>query len=1134
VARILKAAGMRRRVWVFAGVGLGLVGLVVVAIAAWPAIVRAAVVAAVGAATGRPVAVEAVSLDPARGRLAVRGLRIGNRDGTPFADVARLDAHVDTPALLRGHLHVRDLGVHDSTVRVVRFTGGEFNFSDLVRGGGSTRKRLDVTVDRFTLTGGTVSLEDRMLSPVRTWRSEHIVLDARGLSTLKGGGTAVGSSTLDGSPIAVRVDDLRLHPVQLRAVVDLRDVDLAVARLYLPPDAPVTLERGRLDTRVTVSLDARAGLRVDADGRMADVVVLRRHQQDPFVTASDVRLALRDLTAGADGLALARVELAGDARVFDPDIDPPARFDVRRVRAVAEALSWPVRGPARVELSAVVPGDGDVTARGTVSVRPGRAQLAVRLRGLKLAAWAQYLPSTARVTGRAEAAVDVVADLDGDLRARATGSAAIADLLVADGDRPLVRARRAEARGVEARWPLALTIERVRLTGPAVRVERDAAGELSLVAMLSARRKSPRPTTEEPNFAPPATPAATPVAVKAVAVDDGAFTWSDAAVTPRARIELRGIRAVVEDGVWPPRAPVRLTARALTPGGGAVSLAGRVRTDTLGAELRVTANGVDVAPYQPYLPVRARLSGRADAQVDLELSRAPDLHATVRGRAAVVRLVLADGSRPVLTVARAEATGIEAAWPERVDIARVVVSRPAAFLERDERGAFPIRGVLAPAGTAARAETVTPSGAGSAGTGAASAPAFRLGELVIADGAMRFVDRTLSPAYTEELSALSARATGLGTGAGPPGRIDLRATIGPAGALTARAVTGPLDAPLALELTAELRDFAVPRVNPYLRQYVAWTARDGRLSTVLRCRIAGEELEARSDSTLRRLEMARVAPDDPAQRRVGLPLGMIVSLLKDARGEIHVPLPVGGRLSDPQFDFHEAIWGAVRAITIRTIAAPVSWIGRLRFSRDSRIEDIEIDPVPFTPGTAELSAGGAAQVRNLSGFLRRSPATKMVLTPVVTLADVEALQTAALREEIARLAREQHLGEAAVAARLHAERFPGRPPPASVEAAIAALREDEPLPAREAERLARRRADAVRAALAEAGIDRARLEINPEAEALETSDGGRVDVALTDQVRPRRGLLAELLHRLATAIARLKTAREAPVAREPS
>jgi hypothetical protein len=292
--------------------------------------------------------------------------------------------------------------------------------------------------------------------------------------------------------------------------------------------------------------------------------------------------------------------------------------------------------------------------------------------------------------------------------------------------------------------------------------------------------------------------------------------------------------------------------------------------------------------------------------------------------------------------------------------------------------------------------------------------------------------------------------------------------------------------------------------------------------------VSGDAFEARSETRVARLDLTRSGSEDPAQHRIGLPLGLIASLLKDSRGDIHVSLPVGGRLSDPHFEVREAIWDAVRAITVKTIALPVSWIGRLRFTHDSRIQDVEIDPVAFEAGTTTFTRQGAEQVERLSGFLRRSGGARLVLTPVVTVGDIDQLKREALRSAIRRMTAEERLSEEIAAARVYVQHFPGREPPGTVDAIVEALREDEPPPAADAERLASRRTDAVRAALKDAGIDPARLETNRDAGALETADGGHVELAMTDQVRPRRGLLAELLHRLAAAMVRLRSLRTSP------
>ena len=157
--------------------------------------------------------------------------------------------------------------------------------------------------------------------------------------------------------------------------------------------------------------------------------------------------------------------------------------------------------------------------------------------------------------------------------------------------------------------------------------------------------------------------------------------------------------------------------------------------------------------------------------------------------------------------------------------------------------------------------------------------------------------------------------------------------VGPDSDLALRGTVGSLGGPLRLDMNAELRGFAVPRTNPYLVQQVAWEARGGRLTTDVRCRIDGDVLDAKTDILLSQLEVARAGGGDGAQARIGLPLGMIVALMKDRRGDIRLSLPVGGRLTDPRFDMSEALWSTVRNVAVKAITAPVSWIGRVRSGR---------------------------------------------------------------------------------------------------------------------------------------------------------------------------------------------------------
>jgi hypothetical protein len=216
--------------------------------------------------------------------------------------------------------------------------------------------------------------------------------------------------------------------------------------------------------------------------------------------------------------------------------------------------------------------------------------------------------------------------------------------------------------------------------------------------------------------------------------------------------------------------------------------------------------------------------------------------------------------------------------------------------------------------------------------------------------------------------------------------------VGADSSLALQGTLGSLGGPLRLDMSADLRGFAVPRTNPYLVQQVAWEARSGSLTTSVRCRIDGDALDAKTEILLSRLEVARAGGADEAQSRIGLPLGTIVALMKDRRGDIRVALPVGGRLSDPRFDMSEALWSTLRNVAVKAITAPVSWIGRVQVGANSRIERVDVDPVPFAPGSATLAPEAQEQVGRLAAFLEQVPEVRLALMPVVSPQDRAALE----------------------------------------------------------------------------------------------------------------------------------------------
>jgi uncharacterized protein involved in outer membrane biogenesis len=1477
-----------------------------------PQVARQLVVTAIEASTGRDVTIDRVDVDVSTGRFSVRGFRLGDRDfPEPLATFDRLDGRLYRRALLRLQIRLEYLTLVNPTVHIVRTGPGTFNISDLLGGRGSSPR--DITIDHFVISGGTAVLDDRVIVPARTWKSEHITLEARNVATLRDGGTAIASTIVQGAPVTLSVENLRLYPVHLRAQITLAVADLSLIRLYLPPAAPLALERGLASAGISLVHDAREGTRVSMGARLTDVVLSRRGQDVPFFTSPELAVSVNDLVMKDGAVALARAEVDGDATVMDGGVAPPARFHLTRLRLTAGDVTWPATQPGRVGLAATLGGGGALDASGTVRAAPRSAQLDVRLTSVPFAPFARYLPLAGHIDGLTSARAAIVVTFDAPFAVRATGTASLQSVTLEDDtrtdpDRPRVAVARATATGIEYEWPARARVGRLHLVKPSVVLERDAQGEFPLRGLFTRRRPPP----DSGGAAPPQSRAPTDVVIGELIVEDAAITAIDRAMSPPHRVALAGTSLSVRDAAWPARSPATVRLSTPLPGGGELLAEGSVKLDPQEGQLRVRLRGADVAQAQPYLPVAARVRGRAggdvtvagtltplqltvrgDASVDdvavadgsrtllgaehaeakgidlqwpgrlaidrlhvrtprtvierdrhgvlslqtlltprgaaasvrppaeaaapappaLALSirdtivedavtvvvdesvqpaarfeiprarlamqnfawpstqrarvqltaslpaggemdaagtfaaerarvsvkvtlRSADVTAVqpylpivgrvagkadaavtvagtlnplrmrVRGDASVAGLVVADRDRPLLTMQRAAVTGIDARWPDRVAIDRIHVTKPWAAVERNRRGVFSLRALFErpaaprpgtpatrtvpvtlpavsvrdilfedgstsvvdasvrpaarfeiprarlamqdvawPSRTPARLQvsaTLPVSGElDASGTfqvepsrmdlkvtlkgvalaparpyvpirarfqgkldadatltgafdrsaltirGTASVSSFELRDanravitveralieevvfeypqqylsvaridvrrpwslvernaegrfalvrllsrrarpgqavpppppgapptdesaeptaspfddlrvdiarIVVTDGFGRFVDRTTTPDFAEELSQLSLTVEELSTNGPRPARASLKGRIGPEAALSIEGRFGALDGPRFVDLSASLRDFAVPRANPYIDRLVGWTATQGRLRFDVRYRLEGDELDATNQVGVEGLDVEITDPPHPVLRDIGLPLNLVVSLLKDRRGDIQVSIPVRGSLASPEFDFGDAMWGAVRNLTIRLIALPFSLVGKLFFSEDSRIEAVSINPVAFEPGTATPPPAMAEHLGKVGVFLRETPAIRVLMRPVVTVADVASLRRSKVMEEVTKLASATS-GPAFDAAvlRLFAERFPARKAPDTTDEALAVLIRTTPAPDAAAQALAAARTAHTAAVIVKAGVEPARVRAVEGVAAVEAVGAGRVE-----------------------------------------
>ncbi|HJR03116.1 MAG TPA: DUF748 domain-containing protein, partial [Methylomirabilota bacterium] len=348
---------------------------------------------------------------------------------------------------------------------------------------------------------------------------------------------------------------------------------------------------------------------------------------------------------------------------------------------------------------------------------------------------------------------------------------------------------------------------------------------------------------------------------------------------------------------------------------------------------------------------------------------------------------------------------------------------------------------------------------------------------MVEDGYVRFLDNTTKPPFSQDISKLTVTVKDLSNKKSQRANLLVQALIGGDSALDLRGDLSAIGAPTYVDMVGELKKLALPAANPYMEGMLGWIIRRGELTTKLEYKIEQDKLDAKNDILVGNLRVAPAKESDEVKKRIGLPLGLVVALLKDGDGNIHVNVPITGTLTDKQFDFSDAIWTAVRNVIVNILKAPFRAIGGL-FTSGDKIDEIKVDPVVFAAGSAVLSPELERQTVRVADFLRRSPYVSLTLASVTSPADVETLKERAVAARLQKFQQEQGIADQATALRRYYQVVvKDAQLPMSVEEQLVLLRKREPEPTGPLTELRQRRLDVTRERLTKVeGIPEARVQ----------------------------------------------------------
>lgn len=672
----------------------------------------------------------------------------------------------------------------------------------------------------------------------------------------------------------------------------------------------------------------------------------------------------------------------------------------------------------------------------------------------------------------------------------------------------------------------AFTIGAIEVDGLSLRAVRDAQEKIDLVAL------GERPKTDEAPPAPSAPSAPSPandgnqpgpaarsgnpppqlkLTIEQITLKNGTATFRDEFVKPTTTLAITALTADIKNLTWPSEGPAPFLISMKLPQAGTMELKGAAVPAPLDVEVAISLKNARIEPYQAYFPVPARFAASFNGETKNHVTITDGkLAATSRGSNWIEKFTMtAPGEKtPAAQFERLRFDGIDFSWPKYARVSKIALVKPEMRVEREQSGEMSLRKMFTPDGRApTRPEKPAPKETKAKPASKPPDPqnpsglpiTVDIGTITIDDGYARFLDRTVDPAFAQEISRLGLVIEGLSSVPGRRARVATQAVIGGSSAFDLKGEIAPIGEVYA-DLRGELRDFKLTSVNPYADPVTAWFMKTGELGIKMHFRIEKNQLTADNDIEVKNLTVAPSRENDEVKKKVGLPLGMIVALVTDQDNGIKVNVPLSGEVSQVRADPSDAIWTAVKNVVVNIVSAPFRAIGRIGKGSGDTVNDLNIDAVTFAPGSADVAPPMEQHLTKVADFLRGAPQIKLAMAPVGAPRDLESLRAQEVTLRIQRLQAERGLPDFAAAVALaFKEKFPDVAPPKTEEEQLAMLKDREPAPDARMQELQARRLEAVRATLSSTqGIPTDRLVPGSARAATDADAEGRVELTVTN------------------------------------
>jgi hypothetical protein len=484
------------------------------------------------------------------------------------------------------------------------------------------------------------------------------------------------------------------------------------------------------------------------------------------------------------------------------------------------------------------------------------------------------------------------------------------------------------------------------------------------------------------------------VMIERVEAENGAVEFVDQTVDPEVNSLLQDLHLEADAvQVLPNFAAAQIQAQGRL-GDGSMDVTGSLVERSSAGQFVITAEKLPFHPFQGYLDQLFESANPSGEGIGgkLRLTLIPEnasesrleISGTLDGRDMALRF--ADQKNPFLTTERlsVELSAITFGSNPRVEVDEIKFTRPNLRVVRNEKGNLNLTRLWS-ADDKRNSEANKNEAKGASGEAGTT---VAIGLISVDKGNISILDRSVSPNYDTQLTAVSGKVTDLRPKA-RRAEMKLDGVLGDSAKLNLSGWFTPYTKETNMQFEGTVRSYAVPPLNPYATEYVSHRIQRGQITMDVKYTMSEGKVKAVADVVLRQVRVGE-RTGDQFIRRVGIPLELAVALLEDINGVIDLQFAITGERGF-KLNIASLIWEAVRNSVVSAITAPFRLIGNI-LTFGGRVGQLRINPIPFEPGTREIPSQGAEQITKLAELLNNKPKLDLKIVGGATRAEIDSLK----------------------------------------------------------------------------------------------------------------------------------------------